>query len=374
VLFLQHGAGQTWSDWVDVGFAAQILDNHYLRGDIAPMVVVMANGNSVGNFNNELTQRLIPTTMANYNVSSQPGERAIAGLSMGSGLALGALYNIPGTFAYVGGFSAFTSPPANANVANINNGTKLVALYDGDIQDFVYGQFVSMVNAMNTRGINHEPPVIYAGPHSWDVWQKSLIDFLPKIFTDQRPVFAAGGATQTGSEGSLLTFSVGATDPEAQPLTYSATGLPSGATVDAATGQFSWTPSFSQAGTYSVVVKATDGTKSYSLSETKTVSITIGETVQVSATASIRCTAGKAYVLVTTANSEGAPVDIAITSAYGTKSFSAVATGKAVSQSFTTRLASVPAGTVTVDATATLNGTPVTTHLTASYPATVCGS
>ena len=190
VLFLQHGSGQSWSDWVDVGRAAQILDNHYLRGDIAPMVVVMANGNSV-NFQNELYQRLIPATEAQFNVSNQPGERAIAGLRWDPGLALTALFSTPGQFAYVGGFSAFSSPPASADVAAINAGTKVLALYDGDIQDFVYAQFVALVGALDSRGINHLPATIYPGPHSWDVWQKSLIDFLPLLFTDHRPVFAA---------------------------------------------------------------------------------------------------------------------------------------------------------------------------------------
>jgi hypothetical protein len=291
---------------------------------------------------------------------------------MGSGLALGALFNIPGTFAYVGGFSAFSSPPANVNVANVNNGTKFVGLYDGDIQDFVYSQFVGLVNSLNTRGINHADPIIYAGPHSWDVWQKSLIDFLPKIFTNHRPVFAAGGTTQSGNENSQLSFTVPATDPEGDALTYSATGLPSGATFDPATQTFTWTPNYSQAGTYTVTFKAVDGPKSYNLFETKTVTITVGQTVQATATASIRCTAGKAYVLVSAANSEGAPIDVAITSDYGTKTFTAVATGKAVTQSFTTRLVSVPAGSVGVDVTATFNGTPVTTHLTANYAATSC--
>ena len=57
VFYLQHGGGQTWTDWIEVGFAAQILDNHYAQGNIVPMVVVMANGNGV-NFPNEITQRI----------------------------------------------------------------------------------------------------------------------------------------------------------------------------------------------------------------------------------------------------------------------------------------------------------------------------
>ncbi|MFH8251362.1 alpha/beta hydrolase-fold protein [Microbacterium sp. B2969] len=183
VFYLQHGGGQTWTDWIEVGFAAQILDNHYLKGDIVPMVVVMANGNGV-NFPNEITQRITVAAEATYNVSSDPEDRALAGLSMGSQAALSTLYAMPGTFAYIGAMSAFTNPPANANVAAINGGTKLLRIYSGDMQDFTYQNTLSLISALNNRGIEHEFAPIIPGPHSWDVWQKALIDLLPRLFKD----------------------------------------------------------------------------------------------------------------------------------------------------------------------------------------------
>lgn len=274
VLYLQHGGGQTWSDWVDVGRAAQILDNHYLRGNIPPMVVVMANGNGV-NFQNELYQRLIPATEASYNTSSRPDKRAIAGLSAGSGLAMTALYSTPGQFAYVGAFSAFSNPPANANVAAINAGTKLLRIYSGDIQDFTYANTLTMVAALQSRGINHEFAPFIAGPHSWDVWQKALIDFLPRLFVNTAPGFTAGGESQAVDEYRSLTFSVEATDFDDDPLVYSASGLPAGASFDPATRQFSWTPDYTQAGEYTVTFTASDGDRPYSLSTTKDVTITV---------------------------------------------------------------------------------------------------
>jgi enterochelin esterase-like enzyme len=274
VLFLQHGGGQTWTDWVDVGRAAQILDNHYLRGDIEPMVVVMHNGNGI-NLNTELNQRLIPAVMANFNVSSQPGERAIAGLSAGSIAALGLTFANPGQFAYVGSFSGGTSIPANANVTDINAGTRLLWVSTGDIQDFAYQGTVNMINTMDARGINHAELVVYPGPHSWDVWQKSLIDFLPLIFTNHRPVFAAGGQSWSIDENTPLTFSVEATDPDGDELTYSASDLPAGASFDPATRTFFWRPGYTQAGEYPVTFTAVDGAKWYSLSGTKQVTITV---------------------------------------------------------------------------------------------------
>jgi enterochelin esterase-like enzyme len=182
VFFLQHGAGQTWTDWVKVGRAPQILDNLYQEGSLRPMVVVMSNGNGV-DFPRELLERIVPAVEGSYNVTSDPAERALAGLSMGSGHALSTLFTRPGEFAYVGGFSAFSNIPAGADVEAINAGTKLLRIYTGDIQDFTYQNTLSLDAALTTRGIEHEFAPVIPGPHSWDVWQKALIDFAPRLFT-----------------------------------------------------------------------------------------------------------------------------------------------------------------------------------------------
>ncbi|MFP7761704.1 alpha/beta hydrolase-fold protein [Marisediminicola sp. LYQ85] len=181
VFYLQHGGGQTWTDWVEVGRAAQILDNHYLKGNILPMVVVMGNGNGV-DFPNELLTRIVPAAETQYNVSSDPKQRALAGLSMGSGHTLSTLWAHPGEFGYIGAMSAFGAPPAGADIEAINEGTELMRIYTGDIQDFTYQNTLSLIAALEDRGIDHEFAPIIPGPHSWDVWQKSLIDFLPRLF------------------------------------------------------------------------------------------------------------------------------------------------------------------------------------------------
>jgi hypothetical protein len=69
-----------------------------------------------------------------------------------------------------------------------------------------------------------------------------------------------GNKTVTG--GQLLSFTITGSDPNAgQTRTYSAgTTLPSGASLNATTGAFAWTPATAQASTspYSVTVTATD--------------------------------------------------------------------------------------------------------------------
>lgn len=67
-------------------------------------------------------------------------------------------------------------------------------------------------------------------------------------------------ATQSVVQGASLSFTVSGTDPENDTLTYVATNLPAGATLAAATGQFSWPSVAAAPGTYSFTVLANDGT------------------------------------------------------------------------------------------------------------------
>lgn len=60
-------------------------------------------------------------------------------------------------------------------------------------------------------------------------------------------------------EGKLLAFTVNATDSDGDDLAYSALGLPAGAIFNSETGEFSWTPGSSQAGTYTVRFIVSDG-------------------------------------------------------------------------------------------------------------------
>ncbi len=60
--------------------------------------------------------------------------------------------------------------------------------------------------------------------------------------------------------GQTLTFSAAGTDPDTgDVLTYSAQGLPDGATIDPKTGLVAWTPGPAQAGDYVVRFSASDG-------------------------------------------------------------------------------------------------------------------
>ncbi|HEU4437410.1 MAG TPA: Ig-like domain-containing protein, partial [candidate division Zixibacteria bacterium] len=71
---------------------------------------------------------------------------------------------------------------------------------------------------------------------------------------NRAPVLNAIGAKST-NENQLLQFRISASDPDLTTPVLSAVGLPSGATVVDSlngAGSFSWTPSFTQAGSYNV--------------------------------------------------------------------------------------------------------------------------
>ncbi len=92
---------------------------------------------------------------------------------------------------------------------------------------------------------------------------------------NQPPVLAAIGSKST-TEGVLLTFGTSATDPDGTTPTLSTGALPTGATfVDHGngTGTFSWTPAFTQAGSYNVIFFASDA----SSKDSEVVAITVVE-------------------------------------------------------------------------------------------------
>ncbi|MBD5786968.1 ThuA domain-containing protein [Cellulosimicrobium terreum] len=74
------------------------------------------------------------------------------------------------------------------------------------------------------------------------------------------------------------------------------------------------------------------------------------EDLAISTVVEPRCLAGKAYVAVRATNDDTVPVDVTLTTPFGTKTFADVAPGKSAYQSFAARATSVPAGNVQVSA------------------------
>jgi len=88
----------------------------------------------------------------------------------------------------------------------------------------------------------------------------------PPVFTST-PVTAA-------KEGSPYNYTALATDPDADNVTYKLEAAPSGMSIEAVTGVISWTPTYMQAGSYTVTIRATD---SGGLSVDQTYTLTVAD-------------------------------------------------------------------------------------------------
>ncbi|MFH8249060.1 family 43 glycosylhydrolase [Microbacterium sp. B2969] len=95
--------------------------------------------------------------------------------------------------------------------------------------------------------------------------------------------------------------------------------------------------------------------------------------LDVSADVASRCVAGKSVLTVKVTNADEVPVTATVSTPYGSKSSLAVPVGKSVSNAFSTRLVSVPAGAAEVTVTATVDGEALSKVVQAQYPAHSCG-
>lgn len=80
------------------------------------------------------------------------------------------------------------------------------------------------------------------------------------INTNRAPVFTAELPDTTVKEAQTLAFAYQAADPDAgATLVYSLINSPAGASINSATGAFTWTPTYEQAGTFNITAVVTDG-------------------------------------------------------------------------------------------------------------------
>ena len=163
---------------------------------------------------------------------------------------------------------------------------------------------------------------------------------------NQAPVLAAIG-NKTAAVGQALTFTATATDPDAgQTKTFSLTGAPNGAAINATSGAFTWMPV--AAGSYTFTVRVTDN-GSPILYDEETITVTVTASNQAPVLAAIgnkTATVGQALTFTATATDPdagqtktfsltGAPTSAAINATSGAFTWTPAAAG---SYTFTVRV------------------------------------
>jgi enterochelin esterase family protein len=224
VLYLLHGSGGDEAAWPDMGIANIIMDNLIASGKARPMIVVMPNaywdeyasldlagprkapppgvGGGTGGQNIDaniqaIVGELVPYVEKNFRTLPGRENRALAGLSMGSGIAANVGLKRPDVFASVGLLSAgnfrksATSPGGTAWLESIN--PKFLAdpaATNKQLRLFFMacGTEDPRIDAMaqTTRDLQaHKINVTfktYPGEHEWKVWRHSLVDMAPLLF------------------------------------------------------------------------------------------------------------------------------------------------------------------------------------------------
>lgn len=108
-------------------------------------------------------------------------------------------------------------------------------------------------------------------PGSWALVTKPGDASSVPAAANNPPVLAAIG-DRSADEGALLSFILTATDSDDDDVSFTVSGAPSGSSLTGAT--FSWTPSFSQSGTYNVTFTADDGQGD---TDSETITITVDD-------------------------------------------------------------------------------------------------
>ena len=205
VFYLLHGNACDENSWLDLGRAAQILDNLIAMGRAEPMILVMTNGNpaqqaapayygdtytngntlpGIANFVDSFPE-IIDFIDSNYRTIAKKEGRAIAGFSMGGGHSFTISKDYPNTFDYVGLFSA-----AGSNISDLaqkqklldmkKNGVKLYYIGCGT-EDFLHRSVLAYNQQLDEIGFKYfyrETP----GGHTWGPWRIYLSEMAQMIF------------------------------------------------------------------------------------------------------------------------------------------------------------------------------------------------
>ncbi len=208
VLYLLHGAGGNENAWVTTGRANTIMDNLIADGKSKPMVVVMPlaraeQSDGVGPvkrvadrnaFEKDLLGDIIPFIEKTYRVSSQPDQRALAGLSAGGASTLNIALRHPETFHWIAAMSSALGVGGGnmeqqfadvwANASKLNKSVHMLWISCGK-EDTLFNANQQFAQLLTQHGVKNDFRV-ESGAHWFRVWRKDLRDFAPLLFVNSK--------------------------------------------------------------------------------------------------------------------------------------------------------------------------------------------
>ncbi|MDR2504658.1 MAG: hypothetical protein LBD16_00985 [Oscillospiraceae bacterium] len=206
ILYIGHGSAGFESNWMAQGMLPNITDNLIAEGLLEPTIIVSLNNRHAngdwfsltvdavgepvppteakegvtGTFQSYIIGELLPYMEANYNVSTNPKDRAFSGLSMGGMLTFDMYIRNPEAFGYFYMMSGTTGAPENFDLTRPELKTPTVAIGVGIFDRLFFSQIHTTQEAFSKNGI--EFTNYYAiGAHRWHVWRELYIDLATRV-------------------------------------------------------------------------------------------------------------------------------------------------------------------------------------------------
>lgn len=185
-LYLSHGSGGNEVEWMEIGSAANIMDNLIAEGFVEDTIIITLDhtyfnlgnsepGRGFEKIKDNLMDYVIPYVESNYNVSLNAADRAFAGLSGGSRLATFLYQENAGDFGY---FGMFSHTLRGVDVENIeNNEFPTLMLGYGNLDPFGKQYYPDFTNRLRAAGIDYDLYDVNGG-HDWGAWRSLLTIFV----------------------------------------------------------------------------------------------------------------------------------------------------------------------------------------------------
>ena len=175
VVYLFHGGGQDHT-----AFMARAIFPALARKQEAIFVMPAADRNysamsadGQARYNNYIATELVDYVDANYRTIASPQSRAIAGISMGGGIATMTSLQHPQRFGIVGAFSAALRMNTTDAVAAATGSPTYFYVSCGTA-DSLLSASQQFVKRLAEQKLAHEYHEIPGGQHAWNVWDDEL--------------------------------------------------------------------------------------------------------------------------------------------------------------------------------------------------------
>lgn len=189
VIYLLHGKGATFKEWVETGQVKKVYDYYLNNGLIPESVIIMPEGGESyyvdgydwdNYFESFFFSTFMPYVEETYRVDTRKNKRMICGFSMGGYGAsyyafkyydlFGLCYTMSGVLY---GKNVSTTPPVVDFIPEIPASDRPRFIMDIGRDDSYKQQNIDMHNWLSANAINHTF-IIREGGHNWIFWRQGI--------------------------------------------------------------------------------------------------------------------------------------------------------------------------------------------------------